>query len=102
VKVLTDFDRIVKTPATLPIELQLVTAYGLNVSSPFVTVTAVSLDGNPTVPAAGNSQPGQKFALTGHGYRYNLKTAGLAAGAHTLVFTAGKDPVQHTVTFTTR
>jgi uncharacterized protein YegL len=102
VKVLTDFDRVVRTPATLPIELQLVTAYGLNVSSPSVAVTAVSLDGNPTVPAAGNTQPGQKFALSGHGYRYNLKTAGLAPGTHTLVFTAGNDPVQHTLTFTTR
>jgi hypothetical protein len=51
------------------------------------------------VIASGNSNPDNNFRFTSGFYIYNLKTTGLGTGVYNLYFTAGMDPVLHTVQF---
>jgi len=105
---LFDQARSVKSGATFPIKLQLCDANGKDLSSSAtivqaMAVTAVSgFSGTPDAP--GNANPDNNFrfdatlGLTG-GYIFNLSTGGLASGTYSLQFTAGSDPVRHSVNF---
>ncbi len=107
--------------STIPIQIELVTANGQDISSVGTTVTAVGLaattDTTDTVgsidpslvgalqpvQAAGNSNPDNVFRVQGGSqpfYMYNLKTpTGLTAGTYRLYFSVGNDPLLHWVTF---
>jgi hypothetical protein len=95
----------VHSGAVLPIKLALTNAKGSDISAPNIAVTATRLvDSNGhAVPlnSAGHANPNDLFrydcALGG--YIFNLTTKGLATGAYTLYYTAGKDPTRHSLTF---
>ncbi len=105
---LFDQVRSVKSGATFPIKLQLCDANGNDLSSSAIVVHATSVtavsgfSGTPDAP--GNANPDNDFrfdatlGLTG-GYIFNLSTGGLASGTYSLQFTAGSDPVTHSVSF---
>jgi probable HAF family extracellular repeat protein len=86
---------------TIPIKLQIVDVVGTNLSAPGTVVTALAVtrksDGAPvSFPGAGSPF---SFDTTFSGYVYNLSTTGYAAGTYLLSFSAGNDPVPHTVQF---
>lgn len=83
------------------IALQLADATGANVSAAAIVVHAVSVDNGLPVQAPGNAQPGDDFRYEAGdaSYRFNLRTTGLASGAHTLTVTVTGDPTIHTVQF---
>jgi hypothetical protein len=107
--------------STLPVQIELFGAGGLDVSSAGVAVTALGIaattDTTDTVgatdpanvgtltpaQAAGGSNPGNVFSLQGGSnpfYMYNLKIpSGLAAGTYRLYFSVTGDPLDHWVTF---
>ncbi len=105
---LFDQARSVKSGATFPIKLQLCDTNGSDLSFSAIvvhatSVTAISgLSGTPDAP--GNANPDNDFRFdatlgpTG-GYIFNLSTRGLPSGTYTLQFTAGSDPVTHSVNF---
>ncbi len=105
---LFDQSRSVKSGATFPIKLQLCDANGNDLSSSAIVVQAMSVSavsgfsGTPDSP--GNANPDNDFRFdatlgsTG-GYIFNLSTGGLASGTYGLQFTAGSDPVTHSVNF---
>jgi len=105
---LFDQARSVKSGATFPIKLQLCDANGSDLSSSAIVVhatlvTAISgFSGTPDAP--GNANPDNDFRFdatlgTAGGYIFNLSTGGLASGTYSLQFTAGSDPVTHSVNF---
>lgn len=101
---LYDPSKAVKSGATYPIKLQLCDNNGNNVSSADITVHAVgqglvSSSSYGDVIAAGNANPDNDFRFDSGFYIYNLKTTGLSTGVYNLYFTAGMDPVLHTVQF---
>jgi hypothetical protein len=51
------------------------------------------------VITAGNANPDNNFRFDSGYYILNLKTTGLATGTYKLYFTAGDDPVLHSVEF---
>ncbi len=105
---LFDQARSVKSGATFPVKLQLCDANGNDLSSSAIVVHATSVtavsgfSGTPDAP--GNANPDNDFrfdaalGLTG-GYIFNLSTGGLPSGTYSLQFTAGSDPVTHSVSF---
>jgi len=105
---LFDQTRSVKSGATFPIKLQLCDTNGNDLSASVIVVHATSvtaISGVPgTLDAPGNANPDNDFRFdatlgpTG-GYIFNLSTGGLASGTYSLQFTAGSDPVTHTVNF---
>jgi hypothetical protein len=101
--VLYDQSRSVHSGATIPIKLALCDINGNNVSSSRIVVHATqitSTSGFSSPPDdSGNANPGDDFRPTGFGYIFNLSTKGLAAGTYALQFTAGSDPVTHSVNF---
>jgi Tol biopolymer transport system component len=78
------------------IKLQLHDANGVNVSDPAIVLTAQSIDGS--LPASGTFT----YSNGLDGYRYMVKTTGLASGSHTLEFKAGADPTVHSAAFAVR
>jgi len=105
---LYDQARSVHGGATFPIKLQLCDANGNDISSQAIIVKAKAVSavsgfsGTPDAP--GNANPDNDFRFdatlgsTG-GYIFNLSTGGLASGTYSLQFTAGSDPVTHSVNF---
>jgi hypothetical protein len=105
---LFDQARSVKSGATFPIKLQLCDTNGNDLSASAIVVHAMSVtaltgfSGTPDAP--GNANPDNDFRFdatlgsTG-GYIFNLSTGGLASGTYSLQFTAGSDPVTHSVSF---
>jgi hypothetical protein len=88
--------------STIPIKVQLTDAAGLNVSSPTIALSTVSLAlaSSPGTPqAAGTLKPGTPFKLTGGTYEFDLDTTGLASGTYLFTYLAGNDPVHHSVQF---
>jgi sugar lactone lactonase YvrE len=95
--------------ATSPIELYLCDASGNDVSSSAVFLHATQMTG----PSGFSSVPpgsaevvnlGSDFRFEAWmgprgGYIYTLETAGLTPGTYTLQFTAGSDPITHSVSF---
>ncbi len=74
--------------STVPIRLQLCDHAGNNLSSPQLTLLAVTVDGtlDPGPNDAGNANTGYEFRFSAQRYIYNLKTDGLGVGPHTLDF----------------
>jgi hypothetical protein len=64
-----------------------------------VGVGQISSTSYGEVMAAGNANPDNNFRFDTSYYIYNLKTTGLGTGVYNLYFTAGSDPVLHTVQF---
>jgi subtilisin-like proprotein convertase family protein len=94
--------------STIPIKLQLTDAFGNNLSSANVIVTALRVEKISSyapgiLEDAGNSNPDDNFRFTNldgtGGYIFNLKTTGLTTGTYVLVFRAGADPTTHTAQF---
>jgi predicted extracellular nuclease len=101
---LYDPTKAVKSGATYPIKIQLCDINGSNVSSSDIVVHAVEVapvssmsDGE--VITSGNANPDNNFRFDSGYYILNLKTTGLTSGVYNLYFTAGDDPVVHTVQF---
>ena len=102
--VLYDQTKAVKSGATYPIKLQLCDINGINVSSADIVVQAVNIQQISTsaygdVITTGNANPDNNFRFDNGQYILNLKTTGLSTGVYKLYFTAGDDPVLHSVEF---
>ena len=105
---LYDQTRSVHSGATFPIKLQLCDINGNDLSSSAIVVHAVSVtavsgfSGTPDSP--GNANPDNDFRFdptlgSSGGYIFNLSTGGLTPGTYSLQFTAGSDPITHSVNF---
>lgn len=101
--VLYDQTKSVHGGATIPIKLDLCDVNGNNVSSAGVIVHATQIIATSgftgPVDDSGNANPDNDFRFVGFGYIFNLNTKGLASGTYMLQFTAGSDPVTHSVNF---
>lgn len=107
-----DPGKAVQSGATYPIKLQLCDSAGNNLSSPSITVHAVSVTQTSTstswpVQDSGNANPGNNFRFdaapgTTGGYIFNLSTKGLATGSYTLNFTATGDTFVYGAPFLVR
>jgi len=98
---LYDPTKAAKSGSTIPIKLQLCDGTGNNLSSPSITVHAVSITQTSTsisgpVEDSGNANPDNDFRFdsalgsTG-GYIFNLTTKGLETGTYNLNFTVTGD-----------
>lgn len=101
---LYDPTRAVKSGAAYPIKIQLCDVNGNNVSSEGTVVHAVNVQQVSSssfgdVITAGNANPDNNFRFSNDSYILNLKTTGLSTGVYKLFFTAGDDPVLHSVEF---
>jgi hypothetical protein len=106
---LYDSTKAAKSGSTIPLKLDLCDANGNDVSNPAIVVHAasmvqVSTNASTAIEDAGNSNPDSDFRFdstlgTAGGYIFNLQTSGLAIGTYTLSFTAGTDPVPHSISF---
>jgi hypothetical protein len=101
---LYDPSKAVKSGATYPIKIQLCDINGSNVSSAGVVLHAVNIQQVSSsaygdVITAGNSNADNNFRFDDGFYIFNLKTTGLSTGTYKLYFTAGDDPVLHSVEF---
>ncbi len=105
---LYDQTKSVKSGAAYPIKLYLCNATGADVSSSTIVLHATSIVGlstfSGTVEDTGNANPDSDFRFDSTlgpsgGYIFNLSTQGLASGTYNLLFTAGSDPVTHSVPF---
>ena len=101
---LYDPNKAVKSGATYPIRIQLCDVNGNNVSSADIVVNAVgvvqvSSTSMGDVISSGESNADNNFRFDDGTYIFNLKTTGLSTGVYNLTFTAGTDPVLHTVQF---
>jgi hypothetical protein len=105
---LFDQTRSVHSGATFPIKLQLCDANGNDLSSSAIVVHATSVSavsgssGTPDSP--GNANPDNDFRFdatlgSNGGYIFNLSTGGLTPGTYSLQFSAGSDPITHSVNF---
>jgi hypothetical protein len=106
---LYDWTKAVKSGSTVPIKLQLCDSSGNDLSSPSITLHAVSVTQTSTsisglVQDAGNANPDNDFRFdstlgsTG-GYIFNLKTTGLSTGSYNLNFTVTGDSVVYSTAF---
>jgi len=95
-----------KSGSAYPIKIQLCDASGNNLSSPSITVHAVSVtrvssSTPPAIDDTGNANPDLDFRYdaTVNGYVFNLSTMGYATGTYSINFTTGSDPATHSVQF---
>jgi hypothetical protein len=99
-----DPTKAVKSGATYPIKIQLCDVNGNNVSSASIVVeavgvTQVSSTSTAEVITSGEANADNNFRFDNGAYILNLKTTGLSTGVYNLNFTAGMDPVLHSVQF---
>ena len=99
-----DPTKAVKSGATYPIKIQLCDANGNNVSSASTVLQAVSVNqvsstSSGDVITSGEANADNNFRFDNGTYVLNLKTTGLSTGVYNLNFTAGSDPVLHSVQF---
>ena len=104
ITLLYDSTKTVHSGATLPVKLVLTDSSGKNVSSPAVSLHAISITQVSTsissaVQSSGNANPNNDFRLSGGSYLFDLKTTGLAAGAYVLNFTATGDSTVYSAPF---
>ena len=103
-----DQSRAVKAGAVKPIQVQLCTADGVNISSPDLVLNAVGLqqvDGSASaqVDDPGNSNsPDSNFRFDGGGYVFNLATGDLTTGTWQLLFTVNGGSHVYSVQFDVR
>jgi hypothetical protein len=90
--------------STFPIKIQICDASGNNLSSSAITlqaqsVTMVGADAPAPLDDSGDTNPdfGFRYDRTLAGYIYNLSLKGVSTGTYNLNFTAGGDPVLHSV-----
>jgi len=106
---LYDATKAAKSASTIPVKLQLCDGTGNNLSSPSITVHAVSITQTSTsisgpVEDSGNANPDNDFRFdstlggTG-GYIFNLSTKGLATGTYNLNFTVTGDSAAYAAPF---
>jgi hypothetical protein len=94
------------TGGVILLTFELCDAQGVNISTPNVTLQALTVDGSPAV-AAGNSARDNLFRYTAGSdarpgrYQYSVDTRALSAGTHVLTYKVSTDPATHTFTFTT-
>jgi predicted extracellular nuclease len=103
---LYDPTKAVKSGATYPIKIQLCDVNGNNVSSAGTVVHAVNIQQVSTsaygdIITAGEANPDNNFRFDNGKYILNLKTTGLG-GVYNLYFTAGDDPILHSIQFQVR
>jgi hypothetical protein len=101
---LYDPNKAVKNGAAYPIKIQLCDVNGMNVSSAGSVVHALNIQQISTmaygdVITSGNANEDNNFRFDNGAYILNLKTTGLSTGTYNLYFTAGDDPVLHSVQF---
>ena len=101
---LYDPNKAVKSGAAYPIKIQLCDVNGNNVSSADTVVHAVNIQQISTsvsgdVITTGSANEDNNFRFDNGAYVLNLKTTGLSTGTYNLYFTAGDDPVLHSVQF---
>ena len=101
---LYDPTKAVKSGATYPIRIQLCDVNGNNVSSAGTVVQALNVQQVSTsisgdVITSGEANADNNFRFDNGMYILNLKTTGLSTGVYKLYFTAGDDPVVHSVQF---
>lgn len=105
---LYDQTRSVQAGAAFPIKLYLCDVGGSDVSSANVVLHAtqvINVSGfSGPVDSPGDANPDNDFRFDvtlgpSGGCIFNLSTAGLASGTYSLQFTAGADPVPHSVNF---
>ena len=101
---LYDPTKAVKSGATYPIKIQLCDINGNNVSSADIVLQALNIEqisnsATGDVITAGSANADDNFRFDEGFYILNLKTTGLATGTYKLYFTAGDDPVTHSVQF---
>lgn len=101
---LYDPTKAVKSGATYPIKIQLCDINGNNVSSADIVVQALNIQQISSmamgdVITAGSANEDNNFRFDNGFYVLNLKTTGLSTGTYNLYFTAGDDPVTHSVQF---
>jgi hypothetical protein len=101
---LYDPTKAVKSGATYPIKIQLCDINGNNVSSADIVVNAVNVEQVSSsamgdVITTGSANGDNNFRFDNGSYILNLKTTGLSTGTYKLYFTAGSDPVLHSVEF---
>ena len=106
---LYDSNSAKKSGSAYPIRIQLCDGRGNNLSSPSIVVHALRVMLIDTkepiqVDDTGNANPDNDFRYDASlsGYIFNLSTKGFGTGSYSLSFTAGSDPVTHTVTFAVR
>jgi hypothetical protein len=107
VEVLLPQTLTVKKNETVAIAIQLLGAGNTNVSSAGVAVTLLDVKRAGTaisVPIQDSDRlnPGNQFRFVANSYVYALGTKHFARGSYDVTFTAGADPVVHSVTFTVR
>jgi len=109
VVVLFDQTRAAKSGSTIPIKISLVDANGANISSPAISVHAVSVvqvssQSSSVLQDAGNANPDYDFRYDAGlgGYIFNLKTTGFASGSYLLNFIAGGESSTYSVGFQVR
>jgi hypothetical protein len=83
------------TGSTVPIQVQLQTYSGANLSSPKTVLTVVGLTPSP----APGVSPAGTFTYDSGMYQLNVKTSQYPVGTYTLSFSVSGDPNVHTVTF---
>ncbi|MEK7408136.1 MAG: PxKF domain-containing protein [Acidobacteriota bacterium] len=106
---LYDPTKAAKSGSAVPIKLQLCDSSGNNLSSPSITVHAVSITQTSTsssgpVEDSGNANPDNDFRFdstlgTTGGYIFNLSTKGLPTGTYNLNFTVAGDSAVYAVPF---
>jgi len=106
---LYDPTKAAKSGSTIPIKLQLCDGSGNNLSSPSITVHAVSITQTSSlisgpVEDSGNANPDNGFRFdstlgTTGGYIFNLSTKGLTTGTYNLNFTVTGDSAVHAAPF---
>ena len=101
---LYDPTKAVKSGAVYPIKIQLCDINGNNVSSADIVVQAVNVQqvsssASDDVITAGSANADNNFRFDNGSYILNLKTSGLSTGTYKLFFTAGDDPILHSVEF---
>jgi hypothetical protein len=101
---LYDPTKAVKSGAAYPIKIQLCDINGNNVSSATTVLHATNVQQVSTsimgdVITSGGANEDNNFRFDNGYYILNLKTTGLSTGTYKLYFTAGDDPVLHSVEF---
>jgi hypothetical protein len=101
---LYDPTKAVKSGGAYPIKIQLCDVNGNNVSSAGIVLHATNVQQVSTlimgdVITTGNANEDNNFRFSDGYYILNLKTTGLSTGTYKVYFTAGDDPVLHSVEF---
>jgi hypothetical protein len=98
-KICPQYDATKAHPASgvYSFRIQLCDFNNVNLTSPAITVTAVSV--TPAEPLSSPSNPGNVFFVNNGAYVYNLSLSGYPTGSFTLQISVSGDPVVHSLPF---